>query len=68
MQEALGGKAIHAALRSLTSICSGLLGCGQSPCFRYNVRFGALADAITEAAARGGLYTGAVVREAMRSF
>ena len=28
MQEALGGKAIHAALRSLTSICSGLLDCG----------------------------------------
>jgi hypothetical protein len=28
MQDALGGKAIHAALRSLTDICSGLLNCG----------------------------------------
>jgi len=28
MQDALGGKAIHAALRSLTNICSGLLNCG----------------------------------------
>ena len=28
MQDALGGKAIHAALRSLTNICSGLLDCG----------------------------------------
>jgi hypothetical protein len=27
MQDALGKKAIHAALRSLTSICSGLLDC-----------------------------------------
>ena len=28
MQNALGGKAIHAALRFLTDICSGLLKCG----------------------------------------
>jgi len=43
MQDALGGKAIHAALRSLTVICSGLLDCGAecvpSVC---NVRFGAM--------------------------
>jgi hypothetical protein len=43
MQDALGGKAIHAALRSLTDICSGILDCGAasvpSVC---NVRFEAM--------------------------
>jgi hypothetical protein len=43
MQDALGGKAIHAALRSLANICSGLLnctaGCVPSVC---NVRFEAM--------------------------
>jgi hypothetical protein len=43
MQDGLGGKAIHAALRSLTDICSGLLDCGAecvpSVC---NVRFEAM--------------------------
>jgi hypothetical protein len=42
MQDAFGGTAIHAALRSLTSTCSaGLLNCGiESAPSEYNVRFG----------------------------
>jgi hypothetical protein len=42
----LGGKAIHAALRSLTSTCSArLLDCGtESVPSGYNVRFGAKGD------------------------
>ena len=41
MQDALGGKAIHAALRSLTDICSGLLNCGaESVPSGCDVRFG----------------------------
>jgi len=43
MQDALGGKAIHAALRSLTDVCSGLLDCGaESVPSVSNVRFGAM--------------------------
>jgi hypothetical protein len=34
MQDALGRKAIHAALRSLTNICSGLLDC-EAESVRY---------------------------------
>ena len=40
MQDALGRKAIHAALRSLTNICSGLLNCGaESVPSGCNVRY-----------------------------
>ena len=43
MQDALGGKAIHAALRPLTNICSGLLNCGaESVPSGCDVRFGAM--------------------------
>jgi hypothetical protein len=53
MQDALGGKAIHAALRSLTGICSGLLDCGAKsvPSVR-NVRFEAMTLTWSPAAGR----------------
>ena len=48
MQDALGGKAIHAALRSLTNICSGLLNCGaESVPSGCNVRYSDLARTLS---------------------
>ena len=44
MQDALGGKAIHAALRPLTNICSGLLAL-RVPAFQgCNVSLGPCVD------------------------